>query len=82
MQNVQIMLISASCIATLRKKNGMKAVPQGYYLIVHETVPLGVPFWYHIGKRVLFSTQFLYKNGANLQKRYCFPECTVLVPFF
>ncbi len=47
------------------EKNGTKTVPQGYYLIVRKTVPLGVLFWYHIAKRVLFSTQFLPKNRAS-----------------
>ncbi len=56
-----------------QKKNGTKTVPQGYYLIVRKTVPLGVLFWYHIAKRVLFSTQFLPKNGASVVlKQYPF----------
>ena len=60
-------------MSSLRKKNGTKTVPKQYYLIVRKAVPLGVLFWYHIVKRVLFSTQFLHKNGANVVlKQYPF----------
>ncbi len=43
------------------EKNGAKIVPKGYYLIVRKTVP-----YFGTTKRVLFSTQFLYKNGASM----------------
>ena len=60
------------CLIT-HKTKGCQQYPTGTI----KTVPLGVLFWYHVAKRVVFSTQFLPMQkrcqcGSKIKKRHGF----------